>query len=191
MEKKKHLDKVKLLFEKSPVVEYKSVKNIVGSNYAKLLINNLLKEKKIYKIGKGIYTKHNENSLAVYSFKPSYLGLQSALSYYGLWEQETIPVILTTKKVRVGLRDFNGSNVLVRNIDKKFFFGYNYVKDGSFYYPYSDLEKTLIDLVVFNKKLDKEVIKKFKKKIDMNKLKKYLSRYNIKFRKKVENILEI
>ena len=191
MEKKKHLDKVKLLFEKSPVVEYKSVKNIVGSNYAKLLIHNLLKEKKIYKIGKGIYTKHNENSLAVYSFKPSYLGLQSALSYYGLWEQETIPVILTTKKVRVGLRDFNGSNVLVRNIDKKFFFGYNYVKDGSFYYPYSDLEKTLIDLVVFNKKLDKEVIKKFKKKIDMNKLKKYLSRYNIKFRKKVENILEI
>lgn len=191
MEKKKHLEKVESLFEKSPVVEYKSVKNIVGSNYAKLLIHNLLKEKKIYKIGKGVYTKHNENSLAVYSFKPSYLGLQSALSYYGLWEQETIPVVLTIKKIRTGLRDINGSNVLIRNIDKKFFFGYNYVKDGSFYYPYSDLEKTLIDLIMFNKKLDKELIKKFKKKIDINKLTKYLAMYNIKFREKVVKILNL
>ena len=191
MEKKKHLEKVESLFEKSPVVDYRSVKNIVGSSYAKLLIHNLLKKNKIYKIGKGIYTKHNENTLAVYSFMPAYIGLQSALSYYGIWEQETIPVIITIKKVRRGLRNVNGGNVLIRNIDKKFFFGYNFVKDGKFYYPYSDLEKTLIDLIMFNKKIDKEIVKKIKKKIDKNKLKKYLNRYNVKFREKVEKILKL
>ena len=189
MGKQIHLEKIESLFEKSPVINFKSIERIIGktknSNYAKLLVYNLLKKGKIRKIGKGIYTKHNEISLAVFSFKPAYLGLQSALSHYGLWEQETIPVIITIKKVRRGIRNLMGRNVLLRNIGKKYFFGFDYVIEGSFYLPYSNLEKTFIDMVVFNQKFDGKALKNIQKKINKSKLLNYLRKYPLKIRERV------
>jgi len=188
MGKQIHLDKIEALFEKSPIVDFKSIERIIGkskSSYGKLLVSNLSKKGKIKKIGKGFYTKHNEISLAVFSFKPAYLGLQSALSYHRLWEQETVPVIITVKKVRRGLRKLIGGNVLLRNIDKKYFFGFEYVEEGGFYLPYSDLEKTFIDMVVFNQKIDENVLKDIKKKINKSKLLNYLKKYPLNIRKRV------
>ena len=183
----KYLRKIENLFEKSPVVDFQSIQRSIGksetSNYAKLLVSNLLKKGRIKKIGKGVYTKHNEISLAVFSFKPAYLGLQSALSHYNLWEQETIPVIVTARKVRRGIRSLIGGNILIKNINKKYFFGFEYVKEGDFYLPYSDLEKTFIDFIVFNQKIDNAVLIKFRKKIKKDKLLTYLKKYPDKFRK--------
>lgn len=188
MGKQIHLKKVEGLFDKSPVVDFKSIERVVGksknSSYAKLLVHNLLKQGRIKKISKGVYTKHNEISLAVFSFKPAYLGVQSALSHHNFWEQETIPVIITTKKVRRGVREVIGGNILLRNIDKKYFFGIEYVKEGDFYLPYSDVEKTLIDMVVFNQKIDKETLKRIKTKINKQKLANYLRKYPPKIRDK-------
>ena len=191
MGKQIHLEKIKDLFEKSHVVDFSSIKRIVGvktekSNYAKLLVSNLIKKEKIKKLSKGFYTKHNEISFAVFAFKPAYLGLQSALSFYGLWEQETIPVILTTKKVRRGIRKVFGSNILVRNINKKYFFGFEFLKEASFYLPYSNIEKTFIDFVIFNEKIDNSTLKKIKEKINLSKLKEYLKIYPENLRKKIE-----
>ncbi len=182
MGKKIHLEKIENLFEKSPVVNFSSIKKIIRSNkkksnYAGVLISNLLKKGKIKKIGKGIYTKNNEISLGVFAFAPSYLGLQSAVSYWGLWEQETIPIILTTKNVRRGIRKIMGANVLVRKINKKYFFGFNLEKEENFYLPYSDIEKTFIDLVVFKEKLSSQIIEKFKENINHKKLLNYLKKY--------------
>jgi len=193
MEKQKHLEKIKSLFEKSPVVDFKSVERIIGkkakSNYAKLIIYNLLKKGIIKKIGKGIYTEHNESTLSVFAFSPSYLGLQSALSHYGVWEQETVPVIVTTRKVRPGIRNILGENILVRRIDKKYFFGFEFVKEGSFYIPYSELEKTFIDLIFFGNKIDDGVLKEIMKRIDRKKLKSYLKLYPKKIQTLVNNLL--
>jgi len=175
-------------------MDFKSIERIVGkskkSSYAKLMVHNLLKKGKIRKIGKGVYTKHNEISLAVFSFKPAYLGLQTALSHHGLWEQETIPVIITTKKVRRGLRRLIGGNVLLKNINKKYFFGLEYAKEGNFYLPYSDLEKTFIDMVVFNQKIDEEVLKKIKKKVNKQKFLGYLKIYPLNIQKRLQKIKE-
>ncbi len=191
MGKQIHLEKIETLFEKSPVVDFDSVERIVGnkSNYSKLLIHNMIKKGKIKKIGKGFYTKHNEISLAVFSFKPAYLGLQSALSHHGVWEQETIPVIITTRKVRMGIRSLIGANVLLRNINKKYFFGIDYLEEGSFYLPYSDLEKTFIDMVVFNQKIEEQTLKNIKKRINKQKLLNYLKKYPIKIRDRVMKLL--
>ena len=194
MGKQIHLEKIEALFEKSPVMDFKSIERIVGkskkSSYAKLMVHNLLKKGKIRKIGKGVYTKHNEISLAVFSFKPAYLGLQTALSHHGLWEQETIPVIITTKKVRRGLRRLIGGNVLLKNINKKYFFGLECAKEGNFYLPYSDLEKTFIDMVVFNQKIDEEVLKKIKKKVNKQKFLGYLKIYPLNIQKRLQKIKE-
>lgn len=192
MGKQIYLEKIRALFEKSPAVDFKSLERIIGktknSNYAKLLVHNLLKKGKIKKIGKGIYTKHDEISLAVFSFKPAYLGLQSALSHHRIWEQETIPVIITAKKVRRGVRSVMGRNILLRNINKKYFFGLEYMEEGNFYLPYSDLEKTFIDMVVFNQKIDEDALRKIKKKINKRKLLNYLKRYPMKIRERVTKL---
>jgi predicted transcriptional regulator of viral defense system len=193
MGKQIHLEKIERLFDKSLVLDFKSIERVVGkkekSSYAKLLVSNLLKSGKIYKVGKGVYTKHSESSLGVFAFKPSYLGLQSALSFLGIWEQETIPIILTNRKIRRGIRKVMDSNILVRNIDKKYLFGFDLQKEGSFYLPYSDLEKTFIDMVVFNQKMSKEVIEKIMESINKKKLSGYLKRYGKNIRKRVEKIV--
>ena len=192
MGKQIHLEKINELFNKSSVVDFKSIRRIVGikNSYAKLLVSNLIKKGKINKIGKGIYTKYSDVSLSVFTFNPAYLGLQTALSYFGVWEQEAIPIILTTKNVRRGIRKIMGSNVLIRKINKKYFFGFDLVKEGDFYFPYSDLEKTFIDMVIFDQKISKETIKEIRKKIDKDKLKKYLKRYPLKTKERIEKILK-
>ena len=194
MGKQIHLKKIKELFEKSPVVDFKSIERIVRAKktksiYAKLLVSNLLKKAEIKKISKGVYTKHNEISLSVFAFKPAYLGLQCALSYHRLWEQETIPIILTTRKIRRGNRKILGQNVFLRNIDKKYFFGFEFLKEGNFYLPYSDLEKTFIDMVIFNEKLDDNTLKEIIRKINKQKLNRYLQAYTERLKEKVKSKL--
>ena len=111
------------------------------------------------------------------------------MSLHGIWEQETVPIVLTTRKVRTGIRKVMGMNVLIRRIDSKYFFGFDYYKSGDFYFPYSDIEKTLIDMVYFRGHMDKEVVREFKKKIDRKKLNGYLKVYPKKFREKVFGLI--
>jgi len=88
MGKKIHLEKIENLFEKSPVVNFSSIKKIIRSNkkksnYAGVLISNLLKKGKIKKIGKGIYTKNNEISLGVFAFAPlGFVGARNNPNYF-------------------------------------------------------------------------------------------------------------
>ena len=182
MGKKKYLDKIQELLRKSPVVDADSIIRIVRSGknvkqYHKQLIRNLVIGGKIKRLAKGCYTAHEDTSLAVFCFKPAYLGLQDALSIHNLWEQETIPVIITVRKVRNDIRSISGANALIRRIDKKYFFGYAYIKQGDFYFPVSDVEKTFIDMVYYNENISNELVASIKKRIDRKKLKSYLKRY--------------
>lgn len=193
MGREKYQEKIKNLFEKSPVLSYSSINRIINkkkSDYIKQLIRNLILKNKIKKLTRGCYTIHSDPSLIVFCFKPAYLGLQDALSTYNLWEQETIPVIITTRKIRQGIRIINGSNVLIRRINKKYFFGIEYVKQGEMYFPYSDIEKTFIDMIYFKENLNKETINNFKKMINKKKLNSYLKYYPKLIRKRVLFVLE-
>ena len=194
MGKEKHLKDVENLFKKSLVVNAKSIKAIVNKKrnikqYAKQLIRNLILKGKIKRITKGFYTSRDDISLAVFCFKPSYLGLQDALSFHNLWEQETVPVIISARKIRPGIRSIMGSNVLIRRISKKYLFGFDYYNHANVYLPYSDVEKTLIDTVYFNEKLNKEILDNIKEKIDMKKLELYLRAYPKKFRDKTLGLI--
>lgn len=189
MGKSKYLDKIGALFNKSAVVSFNSISRIVNATkktqYAKILVASLVTQGKIRKITKGFYTKHNDNSLSVFCFKPAYLGLQAALSFHDLWEQEAIPIIITIRKTRLGIREILGGNVFIRRMSPKYFFGFEYYPEGDFYLPYSDVEKTLIDMVVFNETLSSAVLKEIQKKMKMKKLEKYLAHYPPKIQKQV------
>jgi predicted transcriptional regulator of viral defense system len=193
MGKVKYLADIKKFFKESPVVNIDSLKKFINKkdkSYIYLIVNNLLKKGEIKRLTKGYYTIHEDPSLIVFCFKPSYLGLQNALSFHNLWEQETNPLIITARKIRQGRREVFGRNVIFKNIDKKYLFGFDYYKDGDFYLLYSDIEKTFIDLIYFKQFLDKEVIENFKNRTDRKKLSSYLKAYPIKFRKKVLKLIK-
>ncbi len=181
MGKIKYINEIRKLFRESPVVSINSLKKFItkkDKRYIYLLINNLLKNGEIKKITRGFYTIHDDPSLLVFCLKPSYLGLQDALSIHNLWEQETNPVIISVKKVRQGIRKIFGNNAVVRRISGKYLFGFEYKKNGDFYFPVSDIEKTFIDMVYYRQHIDKELLKEFKKRINKKKLFLYLKRYN-------------
>ncbi|MBI3032513.1 hypothetical protein HYY69_03495 [Candidatus Woesearchaeota archaeon] len=183
MGKQYYQKQVEALFKKTPVVSFKSIEMIIRARtknktlYAKQLIRNLLLADKIKTIAKGYYSLYDDPNLLAFCYKPSYLGLQDALSFHNLWEQETIPIIITYQRVRQGIRKVQDINVLVRRLDKKYFFGIEYHQVGDFYFPYSDIEKTFIDMVYFKQKTSKDLLHEFKKRLDSKKVKRYLKQY--------------
>ena len=190
MGKIKYLTDIMKLFEKSSVVNFDSIERIIkskrgSSSYAKQIVYYLIKNGKIKKLAKGVYTNRNDVNLSVFCFEPAYLGLQDALSFHNIWEQETVPIIITTKKVRKGIRKILGQNVLIRSIDKRYFFGFKHFQEKDIALPYSDIEKTLIDMIYFKENIDKNVLDNFIEKINKKKLISYLRKYPIKFRKSV------
>ncbi len=192
MGKIKHLTKIKEYLKKTPVFSLKSLQKIIGKkgNYVYLLVKNLVGKGEINRIVPGFYSLYDDPILTVFCFKPAYLGLQEALSVHNLWEQETNVLILTSRKVRPGVREVFGNNVLIRKINPRYFFGFEYKRYGDFHVPVSDIEKTFIDLIYYNQPIDKEVLKNFRKRIDLGKLNDYLTVYPKKIVKKVEKKLE-
>jgi len=192
MGKIKYIKDIREYFKESPVISIKSLKKQIkkkDKRYIYLLVNNLLKKEEIKKITKGYYTIHEDPSLLVYCLKPSYLGLQNALSIHNLWEQETNPVIISVNKVRQGLRKVFDNNVVVHRISSKYFFGFDYHKDGDFYFPVSDIEKTFIDMVYYRQYMDRELLLEFKKRLDKKRLNNYLKNYHGRFKKRVLTIV--
>jgi len=184
MGKIKYLKEVEELFGKSPVVMTRDIKLVVRGGYAYLLLNKLLKQGKIKRLVRGFYTTYEEPTLAVFCFRPAYIGLQDALSIHGLWEQETVPIILSAAKVRSGLRVVLNNNVIIRKLKKKYVFGYEFLKVGDFYIPVSDIEKTFIDLIYFKEVPDRKILKEIVRKMNREKLKRYLKSYPRRFQKK-------
>jgi len=195
MGKGKYLDEIEDILRKSPVVNLSSITRMMRSKkkikqYQKHILRNKLKQGKIKRLAKGCYTIHDNPSLAVFCFKPSYLGLQDALSLHELWEQEAIPIIMTATKTNPGIRTILGTNVLIRRISRKYLFGFDYCKQGETYLPYSDIEKTFIDMVYFKQPIGDEAMKNIAKRIDESKLKLYLRAYSKAFNKKIIKIIE-
>lgn len=148
----------------------------VSSAYRNLLLHKLVAGKRLFRISKGIYTFRQEAQVVGFAFQPFYYGLQDALSLRSLWEQETVPVVLTPRKVRSGIRSFEGSNYIVRRISRGMFFGFETIRYGDFWIPVSDAEKTLIDLVYFRQPIGKELAAELKRAVRKKVLRAYLAR---------------
>jgi|YelNatPaOPRAMG01_1025707.scaffolds.fasta_scaffold08222_2 predicted transcriptional regulator of viral defense system len=187
MGKIKYLPEIMELFKKTPVVTTRDIKlYLKQKGYSYLLLSNLVKQGKIKRITKGFFTIHDDPLTSVFCFRPAYVGLQEALSIHNLWEQETNVVIVTTRKVRIGIHEILGSNVLVHRINPKYFFGFTLLKYGEFFIPVSDVEKTLLDFIYFKQPLSKDTISEIKKNLDVNKLKNYLKVYPKLFHEKLK-----
>lgn len=164
-------------------------KKKISKGYLYFLIHYLLKKGKIKRITRGIYTCSDDPIVVGFAFSPFYYGLQQALSFHHLWGQEANLVIITPRIVRKGLRQILQSNVVVRRIDRKMFFGFDFVKHYDKWIPVSDIEKTLIDLVYFNEKISPSVLKEIKAKLRKKVLQGYLKKAPAHVKKKVNALL--
>ncbi len=158
--------------------------------YYKTVLNNLVSQGKVHRITRGHYTFHNEAQFVGFAFKPFYYGLEDALSLRNLWEQETNPVIITPRKVRNGVRDFEGRNYLVHWIARNMFFGFSLLRYDDFYIPVADPEKILIDFVYYHKFLPDETVEELINAVNRKVMDEYLSKLNPILRKNVIAIIE-
>lgn len=181
----KYVGKIREYIRRTSVASIGSISALVPDReYAYVIVNHLLKRGEMRRITKGYYTTHEEPSLLVYCMRPAYIGLQDAMSFHDLWEQETNPIVITARKVRPGVRKVLGQNVLVRRISPRRFFGYDYLTSGDLLLPVSDVEKTFIDMVYF-REMRKDLVKEFRRKVDREKLGRYLKKYGSNFKKRV------
>lgn len=187
-----YIDSVRRFIKSTPVFRAKDVELIVGdTNYSSLLLHNLTRRGEIKRVTRGWYTVLDDPVVSVFTFRPSYLGLQEALSLRNLWEQETNVVIVSATRVRPGIRKIMGSPVIIHRISPNYFFGFDYLKYGDIFLPVSDVEKTLIDLVYFNELPGRDVLKRILSVADMDKLRLHLKNYSSAFIKRFHKLLNI
>jgi predicted transcriptional regulator of viral defense system len=167
-------------FKSFPTFSAKDVKlflrkNGAGKDYYKIFMHNLLNSKRVFSIKKGYYSLYDDPMIMGFAFSPFYYGLETALTYYKLWDYMTPITIITSKKVRSGFRTLYGRKVNIRRISKSAFFGYSMVpyKDD-IYVPMADVEKTLLDFIYFNSDISDDVFQNLLKKCNKKKLETYV-----------------
>ncbi len=137
--------------QKNLVIFNKSdIENIfnLSSNSAKALINRYIKKGHFIALKRGLYCSKDiipsKFSIANNLYGPSYISLNTALSYYGIIPEIVYEVTSITTKTT---RDFTVQNISYkyRSIKKKAFTGYLKEKNYLIAYP----EKALADYFYF------------------------------------------
>lgn len=166
-------------FKNTPVFSFRDVQKFLKYNnstaaYARIFISAMIANGRVNRVTKGFYSLYTDIEVVGFPFYAFYYGLGFALSYHALWKQQSNPHVITTNNVRVGTRTALNSNFIVSRIPKNMFFGYAYVKGQRFFYPVSDIEKTLIDTLYYRFNLEDYVYENIFRKLDTKKMKKYL-----------------
>lgn len=190
----KYQESFKWHFKKTQLFSFRDaerflVKSGASREYTKLFVHNMLKKGEIFKIGKGYYTFFDNESVVGFAYAPFYYGLEYALTIQKIWTQMPNPVVITTRKVAPGSRTMGRSKVIIHRISKGMFFGFEYVDYSNLFVPVSDVEKTLIDLVYFRKRVSDEEMKLILERIDKRKLSAYLKKCNERLRSAVRGVL--
>lgn len=150
----KRIELIKKL-ERYPVFGLKILKEAIDkdSNYAKLVLYRLKKDKLIFEIEKNKYTT-TKDSLAIASniIWPCYISFWSAIRYYNLTEQiPHVVEIITTRRRKKREIDFHYTKIIFTRIKPKYFFGYKRERYQNFNIFIAYKEKALLDSALFKK----------------------------------------
>lgn len=145
----------------------------------------------IIKIVKGyyIFTDTKINDITLYCiankiYRPSYISLEMALSYYNLIP-ESVYTLTSVSTKRTYKFNTNIGSFYYRTVKPEFFFGYEIIKENNITYQIADLEKSLLDYLYLNPhfitrndfselRINREI---FWENIDEQKLNHYIERF--------------
>lgn len=168
-------------------------------------LNSWQKKGLIKRIANEVYSFNKENidekSLFFYSnliYNPSYISLESALSYYGFIPESVYGItgITTNKTYKF---ETEQTTYLYKSIKPALFWGYKLLQFNDVFIKIAEPEKALLDFLYFNKNLKtKEHLDSFrlnylliKEKISIDKFTTYLKYYNIIRLSKLWNFINI
>lgn len=150
----------------------------VNKNTLYTTLSRWTKKEYIHRIRKGWYSTYQiENKFLIQATYPNtYIGLNSAIEYHGQTTQRYNTLDIITKEAKTT------QQVLTYTIafhTSKHHFGYEKETIGTQEIFISNIEKTMIDLILFSHKIPLQkattFIKKVKEKIDKERLKNYLA----------------
>lgn len=156
----------------------------ISSQRAKKFLSRQVKQKNLLRVKKGIYVLErslpSDFLIANKIYQPSYISLETALSFYNIIPEAIYKITsVTTKPTRVF--EFLEKDFIFRTIRPKAFCGYT-IKQIEGENVFMALpEKALADYLYFTL-IDKLGINErlFLKKISKEKVKKYLSKFSLK-----------
>ena len=163
---------------KHPVIRFVDVVRRFNSReYARLFIHRKVKEGKIKRVMRGIYTASEDMfSIASNIYIPSYISFLSASYYYGLTETIPLKISIATPKSYNQIW-FNGYEL--EFIHMRYMWGFHKENNQAFI---ADLEKLAIDAFLKPNKMGNfiEIENVFNSniKLDIRKLKGYLKKIN-------------
>lgn len=126
-----------------PIFSLGDINQIIPNRaYAKKFLNRMLKEGKIFKIKKNVYTLNKDPFLvSTFLVKPSYISGASALSYHHLITQIPKEVFCATMKKNKIIR----YKEIINFINTDHFFGFKLYEYENFKIPIATPEKAIID----------------------------------------------
>jgi len=157
-------------------------------------LNNWQDKNYIKKVIRGYYIfsdkEVNENVLYIIAneiFNPSYVSLESALSYYNLIPEGVYSVISVSSKKTILLKTFLG-DFNYRKIKPELMFGYQLVDYQGHNFKIAEIEKAILDYFYINSKLKNDNdffelrfnISAFNDLVNMEKFDRYLKAFNNK-----------
>jgi len=176
----KEIEIIDKLEEKS-VFSVQDIQRMGGFSreYAKLVLNRLVKRKLIKKVTRNVYTVQKDILVIASNLKiPSYVSFWSASSYYGFTEQilNTVYVACTRKIKQIAFEGYN-----IKFVEVKDFFGYKKIKTEHGEIFIVNNEKLLIDSLLHFKEMGNfdEIEKVFQKtEVSKEKIIEYLEKIN-------------
>ena len=156
----------------------------------------------INQVKRGLYVFGDEKSaldpfnISFLLYEPSYVSLESALSFYGLIP-ELVPVTTAVSPKTTRKFENQYGRFSYRHIRPELFFGYTPRESSGGKFLLAEPEKSVLDYIYFNhtRLISTDDInewrintEEFKKTIDVAKIKKYLKEYNSK---KINKIIDL
>jgi len=141
-------------------------------------VNRMCKKNLLFKIKKNSYSISDDVFVvASQLYFPSYLGLSTSLYLNNILSQVVDKIYVVYPRQKKKLKIF-GTEIVFFKLNPKLLFGYKKIKKEDSFIFISDIEKTLIDYLLLNNKLDVELIKDILVKSDILKLEEYLKKIN-------------
>ena len=169
---------------------YKEAEGVWDQQQAKKLVTKLVGNGWLIRIKRGLYAISDFSNRGFLSLSPyivanllvkdSYVSFESALSYYGMFDQLTNKVISIAKNRYKAVQLENTEYSFV-NVKDQFFFGWQEVTIEGKAVRIATAEKALIDIIHFHKsKYSVDVVieklQEHRESLDINKLCEYISR---------------
>jgi predicted transcriptional regulator of viral defense system len=191
------------------IVTADDIHKALGKKYSKFVLKKRVYELKVkgwlVPLRRGLYFISDISSRGFVNISPvvianaldkdSYLSLEAALNYYGLFEQ-MLRTVSSVTKLKSKKYAFQENTYRYLKINKKLFFGFKTENIEGYYAKVADLEKVFLDYLYFKNDtysidLLLEKLQKAKDRIDFKKLFTYSQKFPEATKRKLGFILDI